>query len=112
MSFLIKCPHCGDRGVYEFRFGGEVKARPEPGAYTDLCDTSARRDAGTPPECVAVARAGLPVDRAALRLADAGRLVLQIIHRPTELARRGAAHPSRGWTGRCAPAWLQQRRVR
>ncbi len=32
MSFLIRCPHCGDRGVYEFRFGGEVKTRPEPGA--------------------------------------------------------------------------------
>ena len=28
MSFLLRCPHCGDRSVYEFRFGGEVKQRP------------------------------------------------------------------------------------
>ena len=32
MSFLIRCPHCGDRSVYEFRFGGEVKRRPMPEA--------------------------------------------------------------------------------
>lgn len=32
MSFLIRCPHCGERSVYEFRFGGEVKARPQPDA--------------------------------------------------------------------------------
>ena len=32
MSFLMPCPHCGNRSVYEFRFGGEVKARPAPGA--------------------------------------------------------------------------------
>ncbi len=32
MSFLLRCPHCGDRSVYEFRFGGEVKPRPAPGA--------------------------------------------------------------------------------
>ena len=31
MSFLMPCPHCGDRSVYEFRFGGEVKQRPQPG---------------------------------------------------------------------------------
>lgn len=29
MSFLIPCPHCGPRDVYEFRFGGEVKSRPD-----------------------------------------------------------------------------------
>ena len=28
MSFQLRCPHCGDRSVYEFRFGGEVKQRP------------------------------------------------------------------------------------
>jgi sarcosine oxidase subunit delta len=28
MSFLVRCPNCGDRSVYEFRFGGEVKTRP------------------------------------------------------------------------------------
>jgi len=28
VSFLLRCPHCGDRSVYEFRFGGEVKQRP------------------------------------------------------------------------------------
>ena len=32
MSFLLPCPHCGNRSVYEFRFGGEVKRRPTPGA--------------------------------------------------------------------------------
>jgi heterotetrameric sarcosine oxidase delta subunit len=32
MSFLINCPHCGNRSVYEFRFGGEVKTRPQSGA--------------------------------------------------------------------------------
>lgn len=32
MSFLVRCPHCGNRSVYEFRFGGEVKQRPAPGA--------------------------------------------------------------------------------
>ncbi|HXN22788.1 MAG TPA: sarcosine oxidase subunit delta [Candidatus Dormibacteraeota bacterium] len=25
MSFLIPCPNCGRRSVYEFRFGGEVQ---------------------------------------------------------------------------------------
>jgi sarcosine oxidase, subunit delta len=28
MSFLLPCPHCGQRSVYEFRFGGEVKEQP------------------------------------------------------------------------------------
>lgn len=28
MSFLIRCPNCGERSVYEFRFGGELKDRP------------------------------------------------------------------------------------
>ena len=28
MSFLLPCPHCGPRSVYEFRFGGEVKEQP------------------------------------------------------------------------------------
>ena len=32
MSFLVRCPHCGERSVYEFRFGGEVKERPRPDA--------------------------------------------------------------------------------
>ena len=32
MSFLVRCPQCGNRSVYEFRFGGEVKHRPAPGA--------------------------------------------------------------------------------
>ena len=30
MSFLLRCPHCGNRSVYEFRFGGEVKGAPPP----------------------------------------------------------------------------------
>ena len=32
MSFLVHCPQCGKRSVYEFRFGGEVKQRPLPSA--------------------------------------------------------------------------------
>lgn len=32
MSFLIPCPNCGERSVYEFRFGGEIKSRPEAGS--------------------------------------------------------------------------------
>jgi sarcosine oxidase subunit delta len=32
VSFLVRCPNCGDRSVYEFRFGGEIKLRPSPGA--------------------------------------------------------------------------------
>ncbi len=28
MSFLLLCPNCGDRGVYQFRFGEAVKPRP------------------------------------------------------------------------------------
>jgi sarcosine oxidase, subunit delta len=28
MSFLLPCPNCGRRSVYEFRFGGEVKQAP------------------------------------------------------------------------------------
>jgi sarcosine oxidase subunit delta len=39
MSFLISCPNCGRRSVYEFRFGGEVRPRPEvsasPEEWTD-----------------------------------------------------------------------------
>jgi len=28
MSFLLRCPTCGERSVYEFRFGGEFRHRP------------------------------------------------------------------------------------
>ncbi len=28
MSFLLRCPNCGERSVYEFRFGGEYHRRP------------------------------------------------------------------------------------
>jgi heterotetrameric sarcosine oxidase delta subunit len=28
MSFLLPCPNCGNRSVYEFRFGGEVTQAP------------------------------------------------------------------------------------
>ena len=28
MSFLLHCPTCGERSVYEFQFGGKVRARP------------------------------------------------------------------------------------
>ena len=32
MSFLLKCPNCGERSVNEFRFGGEVVYRPAQGS--------------------------------------------------------------------------------
>lgn len=35
MSFLLRCPHCGERSIYEFRFGGEVRVRPTAGASDD-----------------------------------------------------------------------------
>lgn len=35
MSFLLTCPNCGPRDVYEFRFGGEAGARPQPDAPRD-----------------------------------------------------------------------------
>lgn len=28
MSFLLPCPNCGERSVYEFTFGGEIRVRP------------------------------------------------------------------------------------
>jgi len=31
MSFLLTCPLCGPRDVYEYRFGGEAQRRPAPG---------------------------------------------------------------------------------
>ena len=30
MAFLLRCPNCGERSVNDFRFGGEVLARPAP----------------------------------------------------------------------------------
>ena len=32
MAFLLKCPNCGERSVYEFRFGGEALSRPNQDA--------------------------------------------------------------------------------
>lgn len=32
MSFLLPCPSCGPRSVYEFYFGGEYQVRPAIGA--------------------------------------------------------------------------------
>ena len=32
MGFLLGCPNCGERNVYEFRFGGEELVRPAPDA--------------------------------------------------------------------------------
>ena len=29
MGFILRCPNCGERDVYEFRFGGEFSKRPE-----------------------------------------------------------------------------------
>ena len=31
MGFLLSCPNCGERTVYEYRCGGEQTVRPEPG---------------------------------------------------------------------------------
>ena len=35
LSFLIPCPNCGPRSAYDFRCGGEVLTRPQPGAPED-----------------------------------------------------------------------------
>ena len=35
MAFLLECPNCGERNVYEFRFGGEFTSRPKADAPTD-----------------------------------------------------------------------------
>jgi sarcosine oxidase subunit delta len=32
MTFLLECPNCGPRDVYEFKFQGEVTRRPGAGA--------------------------------------------------------------------------------
>jgi len=32
MSFLLRCPNCGYRSAYEFRFGAEARQRPTPDA--------------------------------------------------------------------------------
>jgi sarcosine oxidase subunit delta len=32
MAFLVPCPNCGERSVYEFRCAGEVTTRPGPDA--------------------------------------------------------------------------------
>jgi sarcosine oxidase subunit delta len=31
---LLTCPHCGERNVSEFRYGGEVRARPDVNTVT------------------------------------------------------------------------------
>ena len=37
MAFLLNCPNCGQRNVYDFRFGGEALTRPAPDAsHEDL----------------------------------------------------------------------------
>ena len=35
MAFNLTCPNCGERGVHEFRFGGEITTRPAPDAPKD-----------------------------------------------------------------------------
>jgi heterotetrameric sarcosine oxidase delta subunit len=35
MSFLLPCPQCGPRDVYEFRWGGAQNRRPPPGSPPD-----------------------------------------------------------------------------
>jgi sarcosine oxidase subunit delta len=48
MTFLLSCPNCGTRDVYEFRYQGEVTSRPkgtptrrELSAYVYFRDNSA-----------------------------------------------------------------------
>jgi heterotetrameric sarcosine oxidase delta subunit len=36
VSFLLACPLCGPRDVYEFRFGGEIQKRPVPGSQPEV----------------------------------------------------------------------------
>jgi heterotetrameric sarcosine oxidase delta subunit len=36
MSFLLDCPLCGPRDVYEFRFAGEIQKRPAPGSPPEV----------------------------------------------------------------------------
>ena len=36
MALLINCPNCGERNVYDFRFGGEVQKRPVPDASNEV----------------------------------------------------------------------------
>lgn len=36
MSFLVPCPVCGPRDVYEFRWGGATSRRPTPGAPREV----------------------------------------------------------------------------
>ena len=36
MSFLLTCPNCGPRSVYEFRFGGEIRAAEVTGLAEDV----------------------------------------------------------------------------
>lgn len=36
VSFMLPCPNCGPRDVYEFGFGGETSARPQPDASDDV----------------------------------------------------------------------------
>ena len=35
MAFLLACPNCGEGSVDEFRFGGELMARPLPDASNE-----------------------------------------------------------------------------
>ena len=35
MSFLLPCPNCGPRSVYEFRFGGELDEVQNPDSVYD-----------------------------------------------------------------------------
>lgn len=39
MSFLLACPLCGPRDVYEFRYGGEIQKRPAPGSSPETWAT-------------------------------------------------------------------------
>jgi heterotetrameric sarcosine oxidase delta subunit len=38
VSFLLTCPHCGEREVTDFAFGGELTIRPQAQApFRELC---------------------------------------------------------------------------
>ena len=65
MSFLLTCPLCGPRDVYEYRYGGEVQQRPAPGSderdlgrATSTCAPTSRAWSGRGGSIASAAGAG------------------------------------------------------
>ncbi len=36
MSFMVTCPNCGPRSVYEYRYGGEQREQPSSDVPADV----------------------------------------------------------------------------